>query len=120
MAQDEWFDEEAGPLVRPYVRTGGRTQPQGADLDVVTQVVAAPRLGDSALSANEVAVLELCRTPVSVAEVAAQLQVPLLMARVLVADLLRQGYLTSGTQPPGRDSENRELLKKVLDGVRNL
>ena len=121
MSQDEWIDEAAGPLVRPYVRTGGRTQPIRTDLDISTQVVATPgaRLQPN-LSVNDLAVITMCAAPLSIAEVASMLEVPLLMARVLVSDLLHRGSLILGSQDQASDATNVSFLQEVLQGVRNL
>lgn len=35
----QWFDEDAGPLVRPYAVTRGRVMGAGHDLDMLTIVV---------------------------------------------------------------------------------
>ncbi len=50
----QWYDGEAGPLVRPYAMTGGRTQPgpTGVRFDLIALVTldpAAPALDDTAL-----------------------------------------------------------------------
>ena len=39
-ADDEWLDRDAGPVVRPYAVTGGRTRPSGEAFDLVTMVTA--------------------------------------------------------------------------------
>ena len=39
---DRWFDREAGPVVRPYALTMGRTRPAGgASFDLIDVVIAA-------------------------------------------------------------------------------
>ena len=37
---DRWLDETAGPVVRPYALTQGRTRPSGAAFDLVATVTA--------------------------------------------------------------------------------
>jgi hypothetical protein len=34
LPKDRWLDEEAGPVVRPYALTRGRTRPTGESLDL--------------------------------------------------------------------------------------
>ncbi len=34
--KEQWLDEAAGPIVRPYAVTRGRTRPRGEKLDLVT------------------------------------------------------------------------------------
>ncbi|MFD6258796.1 DUF742 domain-containing protein, partial [Nocardia sp. NPDC060256] len=36
--REPWFDEAAGPLVRPYAVTRGRTAGGGPELDMLTSV----------------------------------------------------------------------------------
>ena len=37
---DHWLDEEAGPVVRPYALTRGRTRPSGETLDLIAIITA--------------------------------------------------------------------------------
>ena len=34
-----WYDDEAGPMIRPYTLTGGRTVPTAMELDLITLVI---------------------------------------------------------------------------------
>lgn len=70
-----WYDNEAGPLVRPYAMTGGRTRPgpNGAHFDLIALVSldsGAPGADvDTSLGPEHRALAELCRTETqSVAE----------------------------------------------------
>lgn len=119
-----------GPLVRPYAMTGGRTRPTVADIDMITVVVAT--VGDSGIQGLEPehrSILTLLRSPLTVAEVSAHLDLPLTVARVLVGDLVARGHLRS--RAPMTASELAELpeyaelpeqnvLQAVLDGIRRL
>lgn len=117
--KDIWFDDEGGPLVRPYTLTGGRTRPAGADLDLLTQVVARGNTDRAALSVEDRDILNRCATrPLSIAEIAADLDLPLAVAKVLVGDLLARELLVSGTS--SQERPDRQLLEAVLDGVRKL
>ena len=61
-------------LVRPFVMTGGRTR--AADtLRIETMVQTTANAGDAAFEAGRI--IQLCRTPHSIAEVSAKLGVPL-------------------------------------------
>ena len=45
--RSHWFDDEAGPVVRPYAMTRGRTSSQGQHrLDLIAVVVAEPHADD--------------------------------------------------------------------------
>ena len=76
--QESWYDDEAGPLVRLYAVTRGRSGNARPELDMLTLVVNAsagvqPRRPEPEYTE----ILRLSRTPLSVAEVAAQLNLPL-------------------------------------------
>ncbi|HEY8371548.1 MAG TPA: DUF742 domain-containing protein [Pseudonocardiaceae bacterium] len=119
--EDRWIDEEAGPLVRPYAMTKGRTRPAGEDLDLVTQVVALRAAPDtSSLSVEHLEIIERCRRPLSVAEIAAYLDVPLMVVKVLLSDLIQRGYVVARSPSRFVEIPDRNLLQAVLDGVRRL
>jgi hypothetical protein len=113
---DPLLDAEAGPLVRPYSVTYGRTRPRSA-LDLVTMVRATGRTPRQ-MEPEHAEALRLCRAATSVAEVAAHLQQPLVVAKVLLADLIAWDALTAGA--PVVDSPDPQILKDLLDGLRNL
>ena len=120
---DLWLDEAAGPLVRPYAMTRGRTRPGSPELDMVTQVVTARRGSSdrSVLSVEHLEILELCRRPLSIAEVASYLDVPLVVGKVLVSDLIERGDLIAGSASSRvAEKPDRQLLQAVLDGIRRL
>lgn len=108
--------------VRPYVLTGGRTRPAvHLAIEALVSVPPRPPVLDLSLvrRPEHSAVLELCRVPRSVAEVAALMHVALGVARVLVADLAQSGavivHRTSGAAGP-----EMLLLERVLGGLRKL
>ncbi|MET8579379.1 DUF742 domain-containing protein [Streptomyces collinus] len=120
--------------VRPYSLTGGRTR-FGHVLLVETFVGATAAL-EAAEERKELtndphssrvmpemrAIVELCRRMRTVAEIAALLQMPLGVVRVLVSDLADQGkirvYGTGTGHGTGRP--DRVLLERVLSGLRRL
>jgi hypothetical protein len=120
---DELPDEEAGPVVRPYAVTGGRTRP-AAPLEMVA-LVATTRHGTAAarhptLPPEQREIAFLCRHLQSVAEISAHLDLPLGVAQVLVADMARDG-LVMVHRPEHPDwRPDSELLRKVLDGLQRL
>jgi hypothetical protein len=83
--------EEA--FVRPFYMTGGRTQPVRDGLRLHTIVTAPPSALHAPLRFELRRIVELCQRPLSVAEVAAGLGVPVGVTRVLIADLLSGGYV---------------------------
>jgi hypothetical protein len=116
---EPWFDDEAGPLVRAFAVTSGRTRPSRY-LDMVTLVMTViPTVVTP--SPEHQAILRLCAAPRSVAEVASTLNLPLVAAKVLVSDLVELGGVVFKTplksDDPGFD---RKLIRTVIDGVRRL
>jgi Protein of unknown function (DUF742) len=119
-ADDRWLDQDAGPLVRPYALIGGRTRPSGDTFDVVSMITAvrgSPANLDG-LEPEHLTLLRLCRLPASVADVAADLDLPLGVVRILLSDLW-QRRLIAVHHPPTRLADP-QLLRKVADGLRRL
>jgi hypothetical protein len=119
---EHWFDEEAGPLVRPYAVTRGRVMGAGHDLDMLTVVVTAKPAPTLRRPEPEYAdIRALCRIPQSVAEVAAHLKLPLAVTKILVGDLIGEGHLIFRA-PVQADAGPGDLniLRAVLDGIRKL
>ncbi|MDT7788624.1 MAG: hypothetical protein QOF58_7043 [Pseudonocardiales bacterium] len=118
-SSDWWYDEAAGPLVRPYALVSGRTRPTWGRLNLATQVRAIRNSSDtSALSVEHLEILKMCRKPLSVAEVAAYLHAPLVVAKVLLSDLIQRGDVITSDASRMAVAPDRNLLQKVLDGVR--
>src|SRR6185369_1611134 len=78
-----------GRIVPAYLLTRGRTRSQGAELplEALATVTDTGRDRYASLPRERRDILDLCARPTSVMEVAAHLQVPLGVARVLVGDL---------------------------------
>src|ERR1700739_1589577 len=110
-------------LVRPYTLTAGRTS-----ASVVLPLEAPIEANESAKNhrwlPNDVRgdIVKLCATRPSVAELAARLNVPLGVARVLVGDLVRSGDLRVLATLADSSSfeERRELIGRTLRGLRTL
>src|SRR5512134_4122363 len=85
-----WLDGEAGPVVRPYAMTHGRTRPSHGDFDLITIVVAAQQTmpADAGFGPEHRAIMRRCQRPFSVAEIASHLDLPVGTIRVLLGDLL--------------------------------
>jgi Protein of unknown function (DUF742) len=119
---ERWYDEEAGPLVRLYALTRGRTRPSSPVFDLMALVTAesGPH-DDPTLSPEQVRVLALCRHGAqSVAEIAAGCDLPLGVARVLLGDLLEIGHIRVRLPPPAASLFDERVLQEVLDGLRAL
>ncbi|AWW40685.1 MULTISPECIES: DUF742 domain-containing protein [Streptomyces] len=125
-ARSHWFDDEAGPVVRPYAMTRGRTSHAAQHrLDLIAVVVTEPRADDtdtdSALSPEQADIVELCRdVPQSVAELAAELDLPIGVVRVLIGDLA-DAELVHVTRPvPPAELPDESILRDVINGLRAL
>ncbi|MET7449755.1 DUF742 domain-containing protein [Streptomyces sp. NPDC017201] len=123
----QWYDAEAGPLVRPYAVTGGRTRagPGGARLDLIALVVAdgdgAGHQGEVLLGPEHRALLALCRDEVqSVAELAADADLPVGVVRVLLGDLLEADCIRVSRPVPPAQLPDEHILREVIDGLRAL
>jgi len=122
---NRWAGQHAGPVVRPYALTGGRTGPaSGPVLDLIAVIVAAGRAerpGDRAgLSPEHRRILRLCRAPATVADVASATGLPVGVVRVLLADLIQRCWVTVMAGPPTDEQLGTDLLKEVLHGLRAL
>ncbi|MFD3499676.1 DUF742 domain-containing protein [Streptomyces sp. NPDC058676] len=122
----QWYDGEAGPLVRPYAMTGGRTKPgpTGVRFDLIALVTldaGAPGFDDTALGPEHRALIDLCRPETqSVAELAAGADLPVGVVRVLLGDLLELGCVTVSRPVPPAQLPDERILREVIEGLRAL
>jgi hypothetical protein len=122
---DHWErDAQDEPsLVRPYTLTAGRTNSRvKLPLEAPVETLESPK--SPRWPGNDVRgqILRLCLDSPSVAEIAAYLSLPLGVARVLVGDLVMQGYLRVHTTlgDSTTNDERRELIGRTLRGLRAL
>lgn len=112
---------ESGPVVRPFIITGGRTRPVDARLRLETLVTAPPSALTAPLTLERHRIVRMCQRPVSVAEIAHGMGSPIGVARVLVADLLADRLVTVHEHAvPGDPYAAMALLERIRDGVRAL
>jgi Protein of unknown function (DUF742) len=117
---DQWHDRGAGPVVRPYALTGGRTRPTGETIDLLALVASTNATMDELLLQPEyVAVIRQCRQPKPVADLASDLDLPLGVVRIMLSDMRDQGLVV--IRPPLRSRmSDPKLLKDVADALRKL
>ncbi|MCA1223161.1 DUF742 domain-containing protein [Streptomyces sp. 8L] len=122
MTSAEWVDDAAGPVVRPYAMVRGRTRNEGYWFDLVAFVVSCVDTLQHRveMQPEHEAILTLCRKPRPVGEVAARMNLPVGVVRVLLGDLLdaRAIRVRRPADPSARPS--LRLLKEVLEGLRAL
>ncbi|MFI8853037.1 DUF742 domain-containing protein [Streptomyces sp. 891-h] len=141
---DRWFDDAAGPVVRPYAMTRGRTRSgaKDAQLDLIALVIAenagGPEpdgatgsgllpeeedklLADHSLVPEHLDIVALCRSaPLSVAEVAAELDLPVGVVRVLIGDLMEVELVRVTRPVPPAELPDESILREVINGLRAL
>lgn len=113
---DAWLDGDAGRMVRPYAVTNGRTSPS-MKLDLMSMVVATGAGAISLLEPDHVSVLGLCERPASVAEIAARIRLPAVVAKVLLSDLADCGAVRTAPPPSPASATDLTLLERLLDGL---
>jgi Protein of unknown function (DUF742) len=120
--EERWLDAEAGPVVRPYALTRGRTRHSGESFDLVATVVATnARIADpTALGPEHVSVLQLARAPTTVADIASDVDLPLGVVRILLADLRELGLISIRTPVTMAERVDKQTLREVLNGLRGL
>jgi hypothetical protein len=120
--RDSWPDQDPGPVVRPYAMTKGRTAPSdGTPLGMIDLVQATgqqPAEGFR-LTPEHRQILDLCRAPVTVVDLASDIDLPVGVVRVLLSDLSGHGMLQIRRARQGPVADAR-LLRDILDGLRAL
>ena len=122
-------DEPTGALVRPYAVTRGRTRPK---VDIALEALVETtvrgrsgmmRSGNGGGEHQYIAAMCDGGRVQSLAEIAARMQLPLGVARVIVADMASDG-LVAVYEPTSLEDETdavgTELLERVLSGLRRL
>lgn len=119
--EEQWYDDDAGPVVRLYAMTSGRARASGTQFDLMAAVQAtahepAPR----ALSPEQRLLLRICQRPQTVADVASESNLPVGVVRVLLGDLHNAGLIAASR--PHRPSQlpDQRVLQEVIDGLRAL
>lgn len=119
-----WVDEAAGPVVRHFAVIGGRTRTRqrhsGFDLVAIIQTADVPEVVGRRVftpGPEHEHILEMCRLPLSVAEVASELDLPVGVVRILLGDLLDNGLID--VRRPARVAQfpHAGVLKEVIDGL---
>jgi hypothetical protein len=116
---ERWLDHEAGPIVRPYTVTRGRTKATGAQVDLIAMVVAI-RTSRRDLTPEHMSIMNTCHVPTSVVEVAAETGLPIGVIRVLLGDLRDAGLITVRLPTGPVTAPQESLLRDILAGLRAL
>ena len=119
-------DRAGGRLVRPYTMTGGRTGKDLPPIALEAIVVATPhgQKMKNQLRWEASHIIDLTRGGSALVELAARLDVPIGVVRVVVADLAKREAVEitdpMDQEAPDISEEYANLLKKVLDGIQSL
>jgi hypothetical protein len=129
--KDRWLDREAGPVVRPYAVTKGRTG-TAAPIGLTDMVVAVagpppggspsagpPPAGRLRLGPEHRQILARCPRPSAVVDLASDMDLPVGVVRVLLSDLREHGLVQVLVTPRGPATNNR-ILREVLNGLQAL
>jgi len=114
-----WFDDAAGPLVRPYAVTRGRTHSQQTQLEMITLVVALHPPDHPALARmnpEHAEIITRCQRPTSVAEISAGLRLPMSVVKILISDLIEQQLVIFRAAA----TPDLHVLQAVINGIRRL
>jgi hypothetical protein len=119
---ERWLDQEAGPVVRPYAVTRGRTLPSGGTLFGLIDIVVGAGEQTSAhfrLGPEHRRIMTLCRRPIPVVDLTSEMDLPIGVVRVLLGDLTEAGMvrIIPAQQRPEAD---QRLLRMMLDGLESL
>ncbi|XRQ04184.1 DUF742 domain-containing protein [Actinomadura welshii] len=121
---ERWLDREAGPLVRPYAMTRGRTRPEGEGFELIAVVTATgvPPGDRLRYSPDHTRVLRACGRPIAVVDLSADLGLPIGVVRVLLGDLRDEGLVavSAAAEPAQGRRPPNGVLREVLNGLRAL
>jgi hypothetical protein len=112
-------EQPAARIVRPYTITAGRTR-STVDLPMEATLVLEPLAHEQEWGSDlQGRIVEVCDHK-SVAEVSAAVSMPIGVVRVLLGDLVEQGFV--GVQATLTDSSSRDerldLIERTLRGLR--
>jgi len=101
--------------------TGGRTRPTHDGLEIEA-LVSTTSVGDRTptLTVEQRAIAALCHDILSIAEVSAQLHLPLGVIRVLVGDMADEHLVIVHRPAHEADRPDLALLERVLYGLRSI
>ncbi|WP_084469167.1 DUF742 domain-containing protein [Nocardiopsis trehalosi] len=110
-----------GARIRPYTFTGGRTRSRHP---LMVQTLVSTADTNAAVPENLLPesrnIFELCREARSVAEIAAELKIPMGVTQVLLSDLADQGLVYIHPTITGHSPSENQVLERALRGLERL
>ncbi|KQV14617.1 MULTISPECIES: DUF742 domain-containing protein [unclassified Kitasatospora] len=117
-AADQDWDEDSPE--RLYVITRGRSGlAERTTFDLVTLIVARSEPTPT-MQPEHAAILRICGSPLSVAEISAHLRLPMSVVTVLLADLLAEKRIEARARVPKAILPDHALLEAVIHGLQKL
>lgn len=116
---DRPIGTESTDFVRPFLVTTGRTKASVEGLRFETLITATAKSGDD-LRFEPARVHALCSEAIAIAEVSAELGMPIGTAKVVVGDLIDSGHIELHKMIDANESEDIQLISRLIDGVRRL
>ncbi len=113
------IEEEAPDFVRPFLVTAGRTETDVEGLQFETLVETQDLPADS-LRYEPARIFEMCRSATGIAEISAQLGIPLATVKVVVGDLIQSGHVKIYETIDNQDDAGLALMNRIMEGVRKL
>ena len=111
-------EEQMSGFIRPFVITGGRTEVNHPNLQLDTLVSALPGRSASHRGFEHRAVLKRCVEPLSIAEIATSLDLPVGVVTVVIDDLLDDNVLL--IHRSSTSVASLSVLERLVQGVRAL
>ncbi len=110
---------DANDFVRPFLVTGGRTKSSVEGLQFET-MVHGTGLDGSDLRFEPARVFGLCQNAIAIAEISAHLEIPIATVKVVLGDLIDSGHIEVHRTIDTTDSDDIQLISRLIDGVRRL
>jgi hypothetical protein len=110
---------DANDFVRPFLVTAGRTKSSVEGLQFET-LVQTTGLEGSALRFEPARVFALCDTATAIAEISAHLEIPIATVKVIIGDLIDSGHIEVHRTIDTTDSDDIQLISRLIEGVRRL
>ncbi len=116
---DDNEEMDANDFVRPFLVTGGRTKSSVEGLQFETMVQATKSNG-SDLRFEPARVFGLCQNAIAIAEISAHLEIPIATVKVVLGDLIDSGHVEVNRTIDATDSDDIQLISRLIEGVRRL
>ncbi|WP_082126565.1 DUF742 domain-containing protein [Allosalinactinospora lopnorensis] len=115
------YRRRKGARIRPYTFTGGRTRSRHPLMvQTLVSVADAGATPPTNLLPESQNIYRMCRETRSVAEIAAELKIPMGVTQVLLSDLADQGHVYIHPTITGHSPSENQVLERALRGLERL